>query len=147
MWVPPKDRARLVVRQPRRPAEKGHYATHRDGRFTVVGTVRGLAFARVARAAYAPVRLPAGRLQRDRGLRTAAVTFPNGCQVCEVEIDEATGAVCVVRLNAVDDVGRMVNPLLVKGQIHGGSRPGAGPGALRPGRLHRMNHLRMRQCQ
>ena len=49
-----------------------------------------------------------------------AVTFPNGCQVCEVEIDEDTGAVCIVRHAVVDDVGHMVNPMLVQGQIHGG---------------------------
>jgi carbon-monoxide dehydrogenase large subunit len=55
-----------------------------------------------------------------------AVTFPNGCQVCEVEIEEATGALRIVRHTVVDDVGRMVNPLLVKGQIHGGVVQGLG---------------------
>jgi carbon-monoxide dehydrogenase large subunit len=54
------------------------------------------------------------------------VTFPNGCQVCEVEIDEETGAVRIVRHTVVDDVGRMVNPMLVKGQIHGGVAQGLG---------------------
>jgi carbon-monoxide dehydrogenase large subunit len=55
-----------------------------------------------------------------------AVTFPNGCHVCEIEIDEATGAVAIVRYTVVDDVGRMVNPMLVKGQIHGGVAQGLG---------------------
>jgi aerobic carbon-monoxide dehydrogenase large subunit len=56
------------------------------------------------------------------------VTFPNGCQICEVEIDEATGAVRIVKHTVVDDVGRMVNPMLVKGQIHGGIVQGLGQG-------------------
>jgi carbon-monoxide dehydrogenase large subunit len=55
-----------------------------------------------------------------------AVTFPNGCQICEVEIDEATGVLQIVRHTVVDDVGKMVNPLLVKGQIHGGVVQGLG---------------------
>jgi carbon-monoxide dehydrogenase large subunit len=54
------------------------------------------------------------------------VTFPNGSQICEVEIDEDTGALTIVRHTVVDDVGRMVNPLLVKGQIHGGVVQGLG---------------------
>ncbi|MGH7323728.1 MAG: xanthine dehydrogenase family protein molybdopterin-binding subunit [Candidatus Rokuibacteriota bacterium] len=103
----------------------------RDGRFAVVGTDRGVAFADVARAAYAPGRLPAGMepgFSETAAFVPPAVTFPNGCQVCEVEIDEETGAVSVVRLTVVDDVGRMVNPMLVKGQIHGGAVQGLGQG-------------------
>jgi carbon-monoxide dehydrogenase large subunit len=57
-----------------------------------------------------------------------AVTFPNGCHVCEVEIDPETGGVRVVRHTVVDDVGRIVNPMLVKGQIHGGVVQGLGQG-------------------
>jgi len=57
-----------------------------------------------------------------------AVTFPNGSQICEVEIDEETGVVRIVRHSVVDDVGRMVNPMLVKGQIHGGVVQGLGQG-------------------
>jgi carbon-monoxide dehydrogenase large subunit len=57
-----------------------------------------------------------------------AVTFPNGTHVCEVEIDPDTGAVAIVRYAVVDDVGRMINPLLVKGQIHGGIVQGLGQG-------------------
>ncbi len=103
----------------------------RDGRFSVVGTDRGVAFAEVARAAYAPGRLPAGMepgFSETAAFVPPAVTFPNGCQVCEVEIDEATGAVSLVRHTVVDDVGRMVNPMLVKGQIHGGVAQGLGQG-------------------
>jgi carbon-monoxide dehydrogenase large subunit len=57
-----------------------------------------------------------------------AVTFPNGCHVCEVEVDEETGGVQILRYSVVDDVGRMVNPMLVKGQIHGGVAQGLGQG-------------------
>ena len=53
-------------------------------------------------------------------------TFPNGCHVVEVEIDEDTGAVAIVRYHAVEDVGPMINPLLVAGQLHGGIAQGIG---------------------
>jgi carbon-monoxide dehydrogenase large subunit len=101
----------------------------RDGRFTVTGTDKGLAFADVARAAYQPKQLPPGLepgFSETAAFTPPAVTFPNGCQVCEVEIDEQTGAIRIVRHTVVDDVGRMVNPMLVKGQIHGGVVQGLG---------------------
>jgi len=101
----------------------------RDGRFTVAGTDKGLAFAEVARAAYQPKQLPPGLepgFSETAAFTPPAVTFPNGCQVCEVEIDPDTGALRIVRHTVVDDVGRMVNPMLVKGQIHGGVVQGLG---------------------
>jgi carbon-monoxide dehydrogenase large subunit len=52
--------------------------------------------------------------------------FPNGCHVCEVEVDSETGAVELVRYAAVDDVGRAINPLIVDGQTHGGIAQGVG---------------------
>jgi len=100
-----------------------------DGRFTVAGTDRGVTFASVARAAYVPRQLPSGLepgFSETASFVPPSVTFPNGCHVCEVEIDEATGAVRVVRYSVVDDVGNMINPLLVKGQIHGGIVQGLG---------------------
>ncbi|MBI4628681.1 MAG: molybdopterin-dependent oxidoreductase, partial [Candidatus Rokubacteria bacterium] len=103
----------------------------RDGRFTVAGTDRGVTFAAVARAAYQPRQLPAGLepgFSETATFTPPAVTFPNGCHACEVEIDEETGLVRVVRYTVVDDVGRMVNPMLVKGQIHGGVVQGLGQG-------------------
>jgi carbon-monoxide dehydrogenase large subunit len=103
----------------------------RDGRFTVTGTDRGVTLAAVARAAYQPRQLPAGMepgFGETAAFTPPAVTFPNGCHVCEVEIDAETGAVSVVRYTVVDDVGRMVNPMLVKGQIHGGVAQGLGQG-------------------
>jgi len=105
--------------------------TFRDGQFVVAGTDRGLPFGRVARAAYQPRQLPPGLepgWSETAAFVPPAVTFPNGCHVCEVEIDAETGAVRVARYAVVDDVGRMVNPMLVKGQIHGGVVQGLGQG-------------------
>jgi aerobic carbon-monoxide dehydrogenase large subunit len=105
----------------------------RDGRFTVAGTDKGVPFADVARAAYVPKQLPPGLepgFSETAAFTPPAVTFPNGCHVCEVEIDEATGVVRIVRHTVVDDVGRIVNPMLVKGQIHGGVVQGLGQGLL-----------------
>jgi len=104
---------------------------HQDGKFTVKGTDKGVSLANVARAAYVPRQLPQGMepgFSEEASFTPSAVTFPNGSQICEVEIDEDTGAVRVVRHTVVDDVGRMVNPMLVKGQIHGGVVQGLGQG-------------------
>ena len=101
----------------------------RDGRFTVAGTDRGVSFAEVAKTAYVTKQLPPGMepgFTETAAFTPPAVTFPNGCQVCEVEIDTETGVVRIVRHTVVDDVGRMVNPMLVKGQIHGGVVQGLG---------------------
>ncbi|MCZ6839792.1 MAG: xanthine dehydrogenase family protein molybdopterin-binding subunit [Alphaproteobacteria bacterium] len=100
-----------------------------DGHFTVEGTDRSITLVDVAKAAYAPARLPAGM---EIGLAESAIvlppgpTYPNGCHVCEVEIDHDTGVVEIVNYVVVDDVGRMLNPLLVMGQVHGGIAQGAG---------------------
>jgi carbon-monoxide dehydrogenase large subunit len=105
--------------------------TFRDGRFVVAGTDRDVAWNRVARAAYQPRQQPTGLepgFSETAAFTPPAVTFPNGCHVCEVEIDQETGAVRVVRYAVVDDVGRMINPMLVKGQIHGGIVQGLGQG-------------------
>ena len=103
----------------------------RDGRFTVAGTDRGVAWSQVARTAYQSRALPPGLepgFSETAAFTPPAVTFPNGCHLCEVEIDQETGAVRVVRYSVVDDVGRMINPMLVKGQIHGGIAQGLGQG-------------------
>ena len=59
-------------------------------------------------------------------VRRPVRTWPNGCHICEVEIDPDTGAVEIVRYTVVDDVGTVINPLLVKGQILGGVAQGVG---------------------
>jgi carbon-monoxide dehydrogenase large subunit len=100
-----------------------------DGKFTVVGTDRAVALKEVARAAFQPARLPPGL---EPGLYETGTfvpkqdTWPNGCHVCEVEVDPDTGAVTLVGYAIVDDVGTVINPLTLKGQIHGGVAQGVG---------------------
>ncbi|HUL91592.1 MAG TPA: molybdopterin cofactor-binding domain-containing protein, partial [Burkholderiales bacterium] len=93
------------------------------GKFRVAGTDRSVTIREVAKAAYEPQKLPKGL---EPGLYETGTfspenhTFPNGTHVCEVEIDPETGVVDVVRYTVVDDVGTVINPLTLKGQIHGG---------------------------
>ena len=106
-----------------------HDVAFARGRFTVVGTDKTIDMIEVARESFTPRKLPAGMepgLFETGTFDGGARTFPNGCHVCEVEIDEATGAVEMVRYTAVEDVGRMINPLLVAGQLHGGIAQGVG---------------------
>ncbi|MGH6768496.1 MAG: xanthine dehydrogenase family protein molybdopterin-binding subunit [Xanthobacteraceae bacterium] len=101
----------------------------REGRFHIVGTDRAMALTDVAKAFYRPAHLPK---QFEVGLEAAGSfsseppNYPNGCHICEVEIDPQTGAVSVVRYSAVDDVGRVMNHLLCEGQVHGGVAQGIG---------------------
>ncbi len=100
-----------------------------DGNFSVAGTDRAVSLKEVARAAFQPGRLPAdleGGLYETGTFRPASDTFPNGCHLCEVEIDPETGAVEVVNYTVVDDVGTVINPTTLKGQIHGGVAQGLG---------------------
>jgi carbon-monoxide dehydrogenase large subunit len=99
------------------------------GRFSVAGTDRSLDLRAVAKAAFAPDRLPRGvepGFFESGTFSPAAITYPNGCHVCEVEVDPETGTTAIVAYTVVDDVGTVVNPLTLKGQIHGGVVQGAG---------------------
>jgi carbon-monoxide dehydrogenase large subunit len=103
--------------------------TFADGKFAVVGTDRAVALGDVARAAFQPARLPPGLepgLYETGTFAPPADTWPNGCHVCEVEVDPDSGAVTLVSYVIVDDVGTVINPLTLKGQIHGGVAQGAG---------------------
>lgn len=103
------------------------------GRYHVVGTDRALAFEEVVRAAFDPGRLPAGMepgLDESARYEREAFNYPNGCHVCEVEIDPATGMVRVVGYWVVDDFGRIINPLIVRGQVVGGIVQGIGQALL-----------------
>jgi carbon-monoxide dehydrogenase large subunit len=91
-----------------------------DGRFSITGTDRTLNWFELARAA-SDVDLS---VIQDNEMHTPV--FPNGCHVCEVEIDAETGHVQIVRYAAVDDVGRAINPMIVDGQTHGGIVQGVG---------------------
>jgi carbon-monoxide dehydrogenase large subunit len=110
-----------------------------SGRFRVAGTDRGLSFAAVAKAAYTLHDFPIDRI--EPGLDETAFydpanwTFPGGCHACELEIDPETGATELVRVVAVDDLGTIVNPMIVEGQIHGGLAQGIGQ-ALLEGCVH-----------
>ncbi|HXU89025.1 MAG TPA: molybdopterin cofactor-binding domain-containing protein [Methylomirabilota bacterium] len=100
-----------------------------EGTFKVVGTDRAVALADVARAAFQPAQLPPGvepGLYETGTFSPPGDTWPNGCHVCEVEVDRETGMVEVVRYAVVDDVGTVINPLTLKGQIHGGVAQGIG---------------------
>src|SRR5499427_7621003 len=100
-----------------------------DGRFTVAGTDRAVAIKEVARAAFQPAQLPPGVEPGFYETGTFAPkqdTWPNGCHVCEVEVDPDTGEVSLVGYAVVDDVGTVINPITLKGQIHGGVAQGVG---------------------
>ncbi len=100
-----------------------------DGRFTVTGTDKAVAIKEVARAAFQPAQLPPGLEPGFYETGTFApkqATWPNGCHVCEAEVDPDTGAVTLDRYVIVDDVGTVINPVTLKGQIHGGVAQGVG---------------------
>jgi aerobic carbon-monoxide dehydrogenase large subunit len=100
-----------------------------DGRFTVAGTDRAVTLKDVARAAFQPAQLPPGLepgLYETGTFSPKQDTWPNGCHVCEVEVDPDTGAVTLAAYAIVDDVGTVINPLTLKGQIHGGVAQGVG---------------------
>ena len=100
-----------------------------DGKFTVAGTDRSKTFGEVALTAYVPHDYPEGL---EPGLDETAFydpknfTFPAGCHIVEVEIDPDTGHTKVVKVAVSDDVGTVINPLIVAGQIHGGLAQGIG---------------------
>lgn len=100
-----------------------------NGQFRVIGTDRTVSIGDVARLSYQVGALPPGV---DYGFFERAIAtpneanFPNGCHVCEVEIDPQTGIARVVRYTVCDDVGTLINPMLVKGQLHGGVAQGLG---------------------
>lgn len=103
--------------------------TFSDGRFVVAGTDHGVGLKEVVRAAFLPPKLPPGMepgLYETGTFSPPQDTFPNGCHVAEVEIDPATGEINVARYFVVDDVGTVVNPKTLKGQIHGGVAQGLG---------------------
>ncbi len=103
-----------------------------DGRFAIVGTDRGVDILTLA----ATQRARAAKGEDVTTLDAAEVaeikahTFPNGCHIAEVEIDPDTGVTRVVRYCVTDDVGRAVNPLIVRGQVHGGVAQGFGQALL-----------------
>jgi carbon-monoxide dehydrogenase large subunit len=107
------------------------------GEFRVTGTDRKLTFAETALNAYVAHKFPTSEI--EPGLKETAFydpvnfTFPAGCHVCEVEIDPDTGVTHIVNFVAVDDFGKVINPMIVEGQVHGGIAQGIGQALLEHG--------------
>ncbi|HTO45216.1 MAG TPA: xanthine dehydrogenase family protein molybdopterin-binding subunit [Burkholderiales bacterium] len=105
-----------------------------DGVFKVAGTDKQVPFAQVALTAYVPHNYPLDKL--EPGLNENAFydptnfTFPAGTYVCEVEVDPDTGSVEIASFTAVDDFGKIINPMIVAGQVHGGLTQGIGQALL-----------------
>ena len=106
----------------------------KDGRFSVAGTDRSLAFGEVALQAYIAHKFSGQDL--EPGLKEGAFydptnfTFPSGVHICELEIDPDTGVTRIDRWTAVDDFGNIINPMIVEGQVHGGIAQGVGQALL-----------------
>ena len=104
-----------------------------DGNFTVAGTDRSKSIGEVALTAYVPHNYPEGL---EPGLEETAFydplnfTFPAGTHIAEVEVDPETGVVELVSVTGADDVGRIINPMIVNGQLHGGLAHGIGQALL-----------------
>ncbi len=93
---------------------------YRDGRFNVAGTDLGIGLFELA------ARQPQARIYVDSTSSAGGPTWPNGCHICEVELDPATGEVAVVAYASVNDIGRVVSPTIVRGQVEGGAVQGIG---------------------
>ena len=103
--------------------------TFAEGAFQVAGTDKSVSINDVAVAAFQPARLPANMepgLYEQATYSPPAPTYPNGCHICEVEIDPDTGVIQLMSYHVVDDVGTVINPLTLAGQIHGGVAQGVG---------------------
>jgi len=93
---------------------------YRDGEFRIAGTDRRIGLFELAR------KQSGRRIVVDSTSSVDDATWPNGCHIAEVEIDPDTGAVSVDRYWSVNDVGRVVNPMIVVGQLEGGALQGIG---------------------
>ncbi len=92
----------------------GQDIVYSDGRFKVAGTDLGIGLFELA------ARQPEKRIAITTLQKVDGPSWPNSCHVCEVEIDPDTGVTQIVRYTTMDDVGRVINPLIVAGQVHGG---------------------------
>ncbi len=93
---------------------------YRAGRFKVSGTDLGIDLFELAR------RQPGGHIVAEGDAKAGNASWPNGCHVCEVEVDPATGEVELVSYASVNDIGRVVSPVIVRGQVEGGAVQGVG---------------------
>lgn len=107
-----------------------------DGRFSIVGTDRRLSLFDAAKASRDPAHADAGvepNLSGTGEFTPPEATYPNGCHICELEVDADTGSTTIVRYTIVDDFGAVINPLLLQGQVHGGVAQGVGQAMLEQG--------------
>ncbi len=93
---------------------------YRAGRFTIAGTDRGIGLFELA------AKQPTARITADGDATAGAPSWPNACHICEVEVDPDTGAVEIAAYASVNDIGRVVSPTIVRGQIEGGAVQGIG---------------------
>jgi aerobic carbon-monoxide dehydrogenase large subunit len=102
----------------------------RDGRFVVAGTDTSIGIMELAEKLRSGINLPDGAPTsldvQHASNGPGASTFPNGCHVCEVEVDPETGVIEVVKYSCVNDFGTIINPIIVEGQLHGGVVQGIG---------------------
>jgi carbon-monoxide dehydrogenase large subunit len=91
-----------------------------DGQFRIKGTDRVMGLFEVA------ARAPEAAISAQSVYQLGPPSYPNGCHVCEIEIDPDTGVTQVVRHTVVDDFGLVINPMIVEGQVHGGCAQGLG---------------------
>ncbi len=98
---------------------------YRDGEFRIAGTDRSVSLTSVAQAHHG--------LAATHTIEAPEFTYPNGCHICEIEVDRETGVSQIVRYTIVDDFGRAINPLLIEGQVHGGTMQGIGQALLEIG--------------
>lgn len=116
--------AASVIEKGKQAASEALEAAEEDivfeaGRFSVVGTDRGIDIMTLAGQSK-------GKLDAAEIAQIDVHTFPNGCHMAEVEVDPDTGSITVVRYIVCDDVGKAVNPMIVRGQVHGGVAQGVG---------------------
>ena len=129
--------AATVIEKGRQAASEALEAAPADiefesGRFSIVGTDRGIGILELAAAQRARLArgLDATLLDAAEVAEIRSHTFPNGCHIAEVEVDPETGHVQVVRYSVTDDFGRTINPLIVRGQVQGGVAQGFGQAVL-----------------
>ena len=101
-----------------------------QGRFVIAGTDRAIGIMELAEKLRSGLNVPEG-VPSTLDIRhvsdgPGASTYPNGCHVCEVELDPDTGVIAVVKYSSVNDFGTVINPLIVEGQLHGGVIQGIG---------------------
>ena len=123
-----------VIEKGKRAASEALEAAAADivfeaGRFSITGTDRGMDIIELA-THQRQAGKEATQLDAAEVAKIALHTFPNGCHVAEVEIDTDTGSLAVLRYIVCDDVGKAVNPMIVRGQVHGGVAPGVGQAVM-----------------